>query len=142
MLFNCCCKNSSPLNVQIAIETRGVAESLFTFITNFLLQFGVRYNTDLKQDCWFLDSTLTGIASYIFEALQDVYESNYFILGNRVKSFEESYSKFNKTNYCVGVGNGLDALIIALRALGIGPGDEVIVPSNTYIASLLATVPS
>ncbi len=74
----------------------------------------------------------------ILKAFNDVYESNSFILGNHVKLFEEQYAIFNKTNYCIGVGNGLDALIIALRTLEIGNGDEVIVPSNTYIASLLA----
>ena len=74
----------------------------------------------------------------IQSAFNDVFDSNLFILGNKVKFFEESYAKFNKANYCIGVGNGLDALIISLRALDIGVGDEVIVPSNTYIASLLA----
>ena len=74
----------------------------------------------------------------IFKAFNDVYESNSFILGNEVKNFEDLYAKFNKTNYCIGVGNGLDALIISLRVLGLNKGDEVIVPSNTYIASLLA----
>lgn len=74
----------------------------------------------------------------IFKTFSDVYESNSFILGDQVKKFEESYATFNKTNYCIGVGSGLDALIISLRTLGIGSGDEVIVPSNTYIASLLA----
>ncbi|MCW3083758.1 MAG: aminotransferase [Bacteroidetes bacterium] len=74
----------------------------------------------------------------IYKAFGDVYESNFFILGDKVKQFEEGYARFNKTNYCIGVGNGLDALVICLKALGVGPGDEVIVPSNTYIASLLA----
>lgn len=74
----------------------------------------------------------------ILKAFEDVYENNSFILGDKVKNFEDAYAKFNKTNYCIGVGNGLDALTISLRALGIGPGDEVIVPSNTFIATLLA----
>jgi len=74
----------------------------------------------------------------IYEAFEAVYASNYFILGDKVKHLEKSYADFNKTNYCIGVGNGLDALIISLRTLGIGFGDEVIVPSNTFIASLLA----
>jgi dTDP-4-amino-4,6-dideoxygalactose transaminase len=78
------------------------------------------------------------VKSEIQAAFNEVFESNLFILGNKVKLFEESYAKFNKANYCIGVGNGLDALIISLRALDIGVGDEVIVPSNTYIASLLA----
>lgn len=61
-----------------------------------------------------------------------------FILGEEVARFEESYRQFNKSAYCVGVGNGLDALIISLKSLGIGSGDEVIVPSNTFIATALA----
>ena len=74
----------------------------------------------------------------MLNAFSEVYESNLFILGDKLKIFEEAYATFNKTKYCIGVGNGLDALIISLRTLEIGKGDEVIVPSNTYIASLLA----
>src|ERR1035437_4270145 len=74
----------------------------------------------------------------IYKAFEDVYESNYFILGSQLNSFEKSYAEFNQTTFCVGVGNGLDALIISLKTSGIGNGDEVIVPSNTYIATLLA----
>lgn len=61
-----------------------------------------------------------------------------YVLGEKLKQFEEEYATFNNTTYCVGVGNGLDALAISLRTLGIGRGDEVIVPSNTYIATWLA----
>ncbi len=74
----------------------------------------------------------------MFKAFHDVYDSKWYILGNNVKKFEQEYAAFNHTNYCVGVSNGLDALFLALKALGIGDGDEVIVPSNTYIATLLA----
>ncbi len=66
------------------------------------------------------------------------FDSHWYILGEGLKKFEEEYAAFNKVNHCVGVGNGLDALILCLKALQIGPGDEVIVPSNTYIASWLA----
>jgi dTDP-4-amino-4,6-dideoxygalactose transaminase len=62
----------------------------------------------------------------------------WYILGNKLKTFESEYAEYSDTTYCSGVGNGLDALIISLKALGIGPGDEVIVPSNTYIATWLA----
>lgn len=65
------------------------------------------------------------------------YDSNWYVLGAEVEDFEVAYATFNQTRFCVGVANGLDALHIALKALGIGPGDEVIVPSNTYIASWL-----
>jgi dTDP-4-amino-4,6-dideoxygalactose transaminase len=67
-----------------------------------------------------------------------VYDSQWYIAGEELIKFERAYSKFNQVNYTVGVGNGLDALTLALRALQIGPGDEVIVPSNTYIATWLA----
>ena len=61
-----------------------------------------------------------------------------FILGAEVSDFESSYARYSGTRYCLGISNGLDALKVALRALGIGQGDEVIVPSNTYIASIFA----
>jgi dTDP-4-amino-4,6-dideoxygalactose transaminase len=65
-------------------------------------------------------------------------DDGWYILGNKLKAFESEYAEYSDTTYCSGVGNGLDALIISLKALGIGPGDEVIVPSNTYIATWLA----
>ncbi|WP_373551078.1 DegT/DnrJ/EryC1/StrS family aminotransferase [Haliscomenobacter sp.] len=68
---------------------------------------------------------------------QKFYDSNWYVLGPEVEAFEAAYAAFNQTRFCVGVANGLDALHIALKALGVGPGDEVIVPSNTYIASWL-----
>lgn len=71
-------------------------------------------------------------------AFKEVLSSGWYILGDRVSQFEKEYAVFNHTNYCVGVGNGLDALILSLKALNIGEGDEVIVPSNTYIATWLA----
>ncbi len=71
-------------------------------------------------------------------AYQRVLKSGRVILGAEVAAFETTYAKFSEVNYCVGVGNGLDAIILSLLALGIGAGDEVIVPSNTYIATLVA----
>lgn len=68
---------------------------------------------------------------------QKFYTSNWYVLGAEVENFEAAYAAFNQTRFCVGVANGLDALHIALKALNIGSGDEVIVPSNTYIASWL-----
>lgn len=82
-----------------------------------------------------MHSPLRGQMVAAFEAF---YDSNWFVLGERVRTFEGEYAAFNGVQHCVGVSNGLDALHIALRALGIGPGDEVIVPSNTYIATALA----
>lgn len=71
-------------------------------------------------------------------AFERVIDSGWYILGSEVASFEKEYAAYNQTAHCAGTANGLDALILALKALNIGPGDEVIVPSNTYIASWLA----
>ncbi len=64
-------------------------------------------------------------------------ESGWYILGTEVEKFESNFKNFARAKYCVGLNSGLDALILAFRALGIGPGDEVIVPANTYIASII-----
>ncbi len=72
------------------------------------------------------------------EAHQRVMDSGWFVLGDELASFETEFSAYTGTAHCVGVGNGLDALSLSLRVLGVGPGDEVIVPSNTYIATWLA----
>jgi dTDP-4-amino-4,6-dideoxygalactose transaminase len=74
----------------------------------------------------------------LLEAQRRVMESGWYILGEEVAAFEAEYAAYCEAQHCVGVGNGLDALTLALRALGIGAGDEVIVPSNTYIATWLA----
>jgi len=74
----------------------------------------------------------------ILDYLAAFYDSNWYILGEPVQAFEADYARWNGVRHCIGVANGLDALHIALRALRVGPGDEVIVPSNTYIASWLA----
>ncbi len=72
------------------------------------------------------------------EAIATVLDSGYYILGPQVEAFEAEFAASHGVKYCVGLGNGLDALHLGLLALGIGPGDEVIVPSNTYIATWLA----
>lgn len=74
----------------------------------------------------------------LLAAMSRVLDSNWFVLGEEVAAFEREYAAFNQTAHCVGVANGLDALVLALRVLELGPGDEVIVPSNTYIATWLA----
>jgi dTDP-4-amino-4,6-dideoxygalactose transaminase len=71
-------------------------------------------------------------------ACQRVMESGWFILGEELRAFEQEFADYCGARHCVGVGNGLEALHLILRALEIGPGDEVIVPANTYIASWLA----
>jgi dTDP-4-amino-4,6-dideoxygalactose transaminase len=72
------------------------------------------------------------------EAFHRVMDSGWYILGHEVETFERAYADYCGVRYCVGVGNGLEALHLVLAGWGIGPGDEVIVPSNTYIATWLA----
>jgi dTDP-4-amino-4,6-dideoxygalactose transaminase len=72
------------------------------------------------------------------QALARVLSSGRFILGEEVEAFEVEFSAYCQTSFCVGVSNGLDALHLILRAYEIGPGDEVIVPANTFIATWLA----
>lgn len=72
------------------------------------------------------------------EAFDRVLDSGWFVLGNEVEAFEREFAQYCGARECIGVGNGLDALHLILRAYGIGGGDEVIVPSNTYIATWLA----
>lgn len=81
-----------------------------------------------------------------FELYQEEYEaaalrvlrSGWYVLGPEVESFEQAFAAYVGRKYCIGVGSGLDALTLSVRALGIGAGDEVIVPANTYIATVLA----
>ena len=71
-------------------------------------------------------------------AYRRVMESGWFIMGAEVEAFEREFAVYCNAKHCIGVGNGLEALHLILRAYGIGAGDEVIVPANTYIASWLA----
>lgn len=66
------------------------------------------------------------------------FDKKWFVLGQEVKDFEEQYALYSNTSHCVGVANGLDGLIIALKVLGIGIGDEVLVASNSYIATVIS----
>lgn len=74
----------------------------------------------------------------IDDAVSRVLAKGWYILGKEVTAFEEDYAKYLRVKNCIGVSNGLDALFLVLKAWGIGEGDEVIVPSNTYIATWLA----
>lgn len=78
------------------------------------------------------------LANQLKAATARVIDSNSFVLGQEVARFETEWAKYCQVEYAVGVGNGLDALHLILRALDIGPGDEVIVPANTFIATWLA----
>jgi dTDP-4-amino-4,6-dideoxygalactose transaminase len=71
------------------------------------------------------------------EAALRVLRSGWYVLGNEVSEFEKEFASYTGRKYCVGLNSGLDALIMSVRALGIGKGDEVIVQANTYIATVL-----
>jgi len=71
-------------------------------------------------------------------AFERVFSQSWYIEGKEDENFEKKFAQYCGGQYCIGVGNGLDALMLSLRALGIAEGDEVIVPSNTYIATALA----
>jgi dTDP-4-amino-4,6-dideoxygalactose transaminase len=72
--------------------------------------------------------------------LRQTIQSGWFILGEKVSQFEKAFASFCGTRYCTGVASGLDALIIALRSFDFPPGCEIIVPSNTYIATILSII--
>lgn len=71
------------------------------------------------------------------EAALRTLRSGWYIMGKELDNFEKEYAKYTNSKYCVGLGNGLDALTLGVRALGIGEGDEVLVQGNTYIASIM-----
>lgn len=78
------------------------------------------------------------LSSEIDAAMKEVAASGWYILGSELERFEAEFAAFVESGHAIGVGNGLDALELALRAMGIGRGDEVIVPANTFIATWLA----
>jgi dTDP-4-amino-4,6-dideoxygalactose transaminase len=84
------------------------------------------------------DAVNEKIRAEMITAFTTVFDSKWYILGKAVQQFEQEYAAFNQVPHCIGISNGLDALHLCLKALDIGPGDEVIVPSNTYIATVLA----
>ena len=85
-----------------------------------------------------LNAAYLELAPEINAAVTRALASGWYILGSEVEAFEQEFANYCGAKHCVGVGNGLDALVLALRALEVGTGDEVIVPSNTYIATWLA----
>lgn len=78
------------------------------------------------------------IKNEILRKMEEVFDSNNFILGKEILEFEQEFATYCGMKHCIGCGNGLDALYLILRACDIGAGDEVIVPSNTYIATAMA----
>lgn len=85
-----------------------------------------------------LDLMHNEIREEIDNAIKRVIDNSYYIDGPYLKQFEENWAKYCETNYCVGLGNGLEGLKLALIALGVKEGDEVIIPSHTFIATALA----
>lgn len=83
-------------------------------------------------------STYLELKEELNAAFRRVMESGWFILGKECEAFEREFAEYCGVKHCVGVGNGLDALTLILKGYGIGEGDEVIVPANTYIATWLA----
>lgn len=83
-------------------------------------------------------SEYASIQSEVENKVSEVLSKGWYIMGNELESFEMEFAAYSTARYCVGVANGLEALFLILKALEIGPGDEVIVPSNTYIATVLA----
>ena len=88
----------------------------------------------------FLDvaATYRELASDLDDAVSRVLAGGHYILGPEVEAFEQEFADYCGARHCIGVGNGLDALTLALLAVDVGPGDEVIVPANTFIATWLA----
>ena len=88
----------------------------------------------------FLDlrATYRELKTEIDAAVARVLDSGWYLLGAELEAFEAEYAAYTGARHCIGVGNGLDALHLTLLAMGIGHGDEVLVPSNTYIATWLA----
>jgi dTDP-4-amino-4,6-dideoxygalactose transaminase len=87
-----------------------------------------------------LKATYDELKDELDAAYRRVMEGGWYILGSEVGQFEAEFASYCGARHCVGVGNGLEALHLILRAMDIGPGDEVIVPANTYIASILAVL--
>ena len=78
------------------------------------------------------------IETEVRQAIERVLDSNWFVLGNELEAFEQEFASFCGVSHCVGVGNGTDAIELALRACGVGPGDEVIIPAFTANFTALA----
>lgn len=91
----------------------------------------------MKIKCNVLDRQFQMYQSEYERAALRVLRSGWYVLGNEVSQFEEEFAKFTNRKFCVGLNSGLDALILSVRALEIGKGDEVIVQANTYIATVL-----
>ena len=95
-----------------------------------------------RRDIPFVDlaASHAEVADDIWAGWRTVLDRSAFVLGEEVDAFERAFAEFENVDHCIGVGNGTDALELALRAAGVGRGDEVIVPANSFVASALAVV--
>src|SRR5215475_8255292 len=98
----------------------------------------VEWSVPMKVPFLELAPTYTELKTEIDAAISEVLSGGWYILGRQVELFEQEFAAYVGTRHCVGVANGLEALMLCLRAYEIGTGDEVIVPSNTYFATALA----
>src|SRR5690349_12609663 len=80
-------------------------------------------------------STDPELLEELLDVVRDVASAGAFTFGNELAAFEEEFAAYNETDHAVGVSSGTEAIVLALRALGIGVGDEVIVPTNSFIAT-------
>jgi dTDP-4-amino-4,6-dideoxygalactose transaminase len=99
---------------------------------------GISVSAMLKVPFVLLKPATSVVQKDIEASLHQIIEADHYILGQFCKKFEQEYAAFNSVSECIGVGNGLDALVMSLKALGIGLNDEVIIPSNTFIATAFA----
>ncbi len=140
-------RNKEDYQIHLAAEsaecqiiTRDLAFSLLSPLCVSPEVFLSEAKNDSATSIPFLDLKAAQIElrNEIEQGFDRVLNSGWYILGGEVEAFEAEYADYCDAKYCVGVANGLDALHLALLALGIGTGDEVIVPSNTYIATWMA----
>ncbi|HEY6976183.1 MAG TPA: DegT/DnrJ/EryC1/StrS family aminotransferase, partial [Chitinophagaceae bacterium] len=95
----------------------------------------LRIEIQEKISCLDLKGQHQQIKKEVFEVFEKVYDNTAFSGGAFVEEFEQNFAAFCNTKYAVGVNNGTSALYLAILSLGIGPGDEVIIPANTFIAT-------
>lgn len=122
--------------VIITHDQRFLARSSMTISPESFLE--VAKLDDQKVPFLSLQEAHLEIRQELDAAYDRILNSGRFILGQEVEAFEREFAAYCEAEHCIGVGNGLEALHLILRAYGIGPGDEVIVPANTYIATWLA----
>lgn len=109
-----------------------------TRVTITVTMRAISTHTTYKIPFYDLQKQHQDIAPALQAAFARVLNAGWFILGKELESFEKEFAEYIRSKHCIGVGNGLDALVLILKALNIGPGDEVIVPTHTFIATWLA----